>query len=219
MAEKYGTIPKRFTKKWWEYFWDYYKIHVIVVVCIILAIGITVKQIMDRPKFDFEITYSAENGLTADNVTKIKEVIMPMINDYDSNGSVDLNIDQHLFDNDDSDGEMQAAKITKLQLELVDCDSLIYIFDKEKAKHLINIEASDGAFCSVYDWVEGNIDEESVYKYYGRFYAISLKDSKILKNAGIDTENLYISLLAPYKVDKDSQKYIAAVEIANELIK
>ena len=24
MAEKYGDMPKRFTKKWWEYFWDYY---------------------------------------------------------------------------------------------------------------------------------------------------------------------------------------------------
>lgn len=219
MAEKYGTIPKRFTKKWWEYFWDYYKIHVIVVVCIILAVVITVKQIMDRPKYDFEITYSAENGLTDDIVENIKNAIKPMVDDYDDNGKVDIKIDQHLFDNNDSDGEMRAAKITKLQLEMVDCDSLIYIFDKGKAKYLIDFDAAEGAFSSVYDWVEGDIDEEKVYKYYGRFYAMSLKDSKILKDAGVDCENLYISLLAPYNVDKDSEKYIAAVKIINELIK
>ena len=219
MAEKYGTIPKRFTKKWWEYFWDYYKIHVIVIVCIILAIGITIKQIMDRPKYDFEITYSAENGLTDDNLKKINQVIKPMIDDYDSNGKVEINIDQHIFSNDDSDGEMQAAKIAKLQLEMVDCDSVIYIFDKDKAKFLIDLDESEGAFSPVYDWVEGDIDDEKIYKYYGRFYAMSLKDSKMLKDAGVDCENLYISLLAPYNVDKDSDKYIAATKIANKLIK
>ena len=32
MAEKYGTVPKKFTSAWWEYFWDYYKWHTIATV-------------------------------------------------------------------------------------------------------------------------------------------------------------------------------------------
>lgn len=219
MAEKYGTIPKRFTKKWWEYFWDYYKLHVIIIACIIVAILITVNDVIQRPKYDFEITYSSEFGITDDNVGKIKNAIKPLIKDYDGNGKVQINIDQHLFKNDDTDAEMQSAQISKLQLEMIDGDSLIYIFDKEKSQYIIDSSVSEGAFESVYNWVDGEIDEEKVYKYYGRFYAISLKDSKILKASGVDTQNLYISLIAPYEIDENSEKYIAAKKIANEFIK
>ena len=45
MAEKYGTIPKRFTPEWWEYFWMYYKVHTIAITLVILAVAITVYQV------------------------------------------------------------------------------------------------------------------------------------------------------------------------------
>ena len=30
MAEKYGEIPPRFTRAWWNYFWYYYKWRVVI---------------------------------------------------------------------------------------------------------------------------------------------------------------------------------------------
>ena len=41
MAEKYGEVPPKFTKKWWEYFWDYYKWHVIITVVAVLIASVT----------------------------------------------------------------------------------------------------------------------------------------------------------------------------------
>ena len=32
MAEKYGTVPPKYTAKWWQYIWDYYKWHIIITV-------------------------------------------------------------------------------------------------------------------------------------------------------------------------------------------
>ena len=55
--EKYGTVPKRFTKAWWEYFWEYYKLHVIVSVVVISMIGISAHQLLTNPKYDVTVTY------------------------------------------------------------------------------------------------------------------------------------------------------------------
>ena len=44
MAEKYGEVPPKFTKKWWEYFWDYYKWHVIITVVAVLIASVTIVQ-------------------------------------------------------------------------------------------------------------------------------------------------------------------------------
>lgn len=64
MAEKYGTIPKRFTKDWWSYFWDYYKVHTLVTVGIIAAIIITIIQVRSTPKYDLYVTYVGDMYLT-----------------------------------------------------------------------------------------------------------------------------------------------------------
>ena len=52
MAEKYGEVPPKFTKKWWEYFWDYYKWHVIITVVAVLIASVTIVQCATRPKYE-----------------------------------------------------------------------------------------------------------------------------------------------------------------------
>ena len=58
MAEKYGEVPPKFTKKWWEYFWDYYKWHVIITVVAVLIASVTIVQCATRPKYDMNVVYA-----------------------------------------------------------------------------------------------------------------------------------------------------------------
>ena len=53
MAEKYGEVPPKFTKKWWEYFWDYYKWHVIITVVAVLIASVTIVQCATRTEISF----------------------------------------------------------------------------------------------------------------------------------------------------------------------
>ena len=53
--EKYGEIPKRFTKKWWEYFWDYYKIHTIATIAIVVAVASTISQCVNKIDYDLSL--------------------------------------------------------------------------------------------------------------------------------------------------------------------
>ena len=50
MAEKYGVVPKRFTREWWDYFWMYYKWHTIAIAFVIIAVTVTIVQKINAPK-------------------------------------------------------------------------------------------------------------------------------------------------------------------------
>ena len=41
MSEKYGNIPDKFTKAWWEYYWEYYRWYVIVPLVIIITTNLS----------------------------------------------------------------------------------------------------------------------------------------------------------------------------------
>ena len=67
--EKYGTIPPKFTKEWWEYFWDYYKVHTICTVAAIVIIVSTIVQCANSPEYEVEFRLFGQNKFswTSDN--------------------------------------------------------------------------------------------------------------------------------------------------------
>ena len=75
MAEKYGEVPPKFTKKWWEYFWDYYKWHVIITVVAVLIASVTIVQCATRPKYDMNVVYAGHMNYSEEEINKLKEII------------------------------------------------------------------------------------------------------------------------------------------------
>ena len=71
--EKYGEIPKRFTKEWWSYFWDYYKWHVIGGAVVLAMIIITAVQLMSKVAYDEIVTYIGEASYSDSAVEDIAE--------------------------------------------------------------------------------------------------------------------------------------------------
>ena len=85
MAEKYGEVPPKFTKKWWEYFWDYYKWHVIITVVAVLIASVTIVQCATRPKYDMNVVYAGHMNYSEEEIDGFKRVA------YDMNiNSIDL---------------------------------------------------------------------------------------------------------------------------------
>ena len=83
MAEKYGTIPEKFTPEWWEYFWMYYKVYVIVGIFILITGAVTAYQLLSAPKYDITITYAGNSAFTDAVSDKIMSSLSPMCKDID----------------------------------------------------------------------------------------------------------------------------------------
>ena len=79
MAEKYGEVPPKFTKKWWEYFWDYYKWHVIITVVAVLIASVTIVQCATRQKYDMNVVYAGHMNYSEEEINKLKEIISERI--------------------------------------------------------------------------------------------------------------------------------------------
>ena len=90
MAEKYGTIPKKITKEWWEYFWTYYKWHIIIPFAIILMIVSTIYSQINAEKFDVILTYAGKMNYSQEMTEKLEKELSPLCSDVDGNGKKSL---------------------------------------------------------------------------------------------------------------------------------
>ena len=218
MAEKYGTIPKRFTKEWWEYFWDYYKIHTIASIIVILLIVMTIYQVRTSPKYDFNITYTGSQMFFDDEVDQIKSNLEQYIDDIDGNGEKSIFFQQIVFEDDNNqEPQYQAAMLSKLQLEFVTNDTMLFIFDETKKDNLFN-EGLDGAFMNVNDWCDEKVSDELLFCNNNVPYAVRLDNSKFLSGLSVPSESLYIAVRANTK-DSNNETYELSKKIANLLIK
>ena len=219
MAEKYGTIPKRFTKEWWEYFWDYYKIHTIAAAFIICAVGITIYQTMTAPKYDLNLTYVGDIYLTDEDISTIQEELAEVIPDTDGNNEKNAGITQLVFSENNEDPQYTQAIVTKLQLEFVSDDSMLFIFSEDKARYLFENESLSGAFQPVSQWLaEGNeVGEEMLYTNKGEAYGVAIPGSAISTGG---YQKLYAAVRTPRTNDDEeiNERVESSIAAANALI-
>ena len=220
MAEKYGEVPKLFTKAWWEYFWDYYKWHTIVVLSIILAIGITIYQKVTAPKYNFNLYYTADFSISDESEMALKEKMSEFVTDSDGDGKDGVSISQMAFIEGSQDPQYEYTMVMRLQLEVTNDDTILYIFDKNKAQYLVDSETMEGAFVETKEWLDSDVEEERLYTRDGKAYAVNLGGSKIMEECGIDSDNLYIAVRNYYDdIDDELKEKIAdAKRIANAII-
>ncbi len=220
MAEKYGTIPEKFTKEWWEYFWEYYKIHTIVIVAIIVAVAVTVYQSVTAPKYDFFMTYTSMYPIPEENAAALTDKLSEYVVDINDNGEKLPCLYQYVFSNDEIDAQYLSAMISKLQLEFVTDDTMLFIFSEDKAQYFFDSDMMDGAFQPVNNWLDSRVDDSLLFNSGNNSYAVSLRESKLLKDLGIYREDLYVGV-RNYSTDKEenAKKLESAKNIANILVK
>lgn len=220
MAEKYGTIPKRFTPEWWEYFWMYYKVHTITVILVLLAIVFTVYQVCTQQKYDLNIAYVS--SLMFDEVTEsqLKDEICGQIDDVDENGEKSVYFEHLIFSEDSVETEYTSAVITKLNLQYITDDILLYIFSNEKGKFLFGDDSLDGLFQPVSEWLNDGVElsGDMLYKVGEEAYGVKISNT-VLDN--MPENNLYVAVRnSRPNADEGVLKRLEQSEkIANYLIK
>lgn len=222
MAEKYGTVPPKFTKAWWEYFWMYYKWHTIITLFVIIAIGVTIYGKVTAEKFDLTLTYAGNLGYSAEGAEKIEKILSPLCEDIDENGERNLYFSQLNLGGANSDPEYMMAMNTKLQMAFAEDETYLFIVSKEIADAYAGESADECVFAPLESWLKEDIPDDLIYSAHGKGYGINVSDLELFKNEGIEFQDHY--LFIRYYPRKDQIKrqlkgYEGAIKLANEILK
>ena len=191
MAEKYGTVPPKFTPAWWEYFWMYYKIYVIIAVLAIITAIVTIHQIVTAPKYDFTITYAGNSAFTEEMSDELVSALSPMCKDLDGNKEKSINFTQINLNTDDA--SYNASMSSKLMLSLSEQDVYIYFLERNVAETFISSK-NDSSFIPASDWYEGDISKLGKFEKDGIAFGIELTDCAVFKELAKKTgADLYLS--------------------------
>ena len=221
MAEKYGTVPPKFTKAWWEYFWMYYKWHTIITVFVILAVVVTIYGKVTAEKFDLTLTYAGDYSYSDEGTEKIEEILSPLCEDIDENGEKNLYFSQLNFGGANSDPEYMMAMSTKLQMSFAEDETYIFIVSKEIADAYSGEKADECVFAPLDSWLKEDIPDDLIYSAHGKGYGINVSDLKLFKDEGIEFPDHYLFIrYYPRKdqIKKQLKGYEGAIKLANEIL-
>lgn len=223
MAEKYGDLPEKFTKAWWEYYWEYYKWYVIVPVVIVAAIGLTIFAKLTATKYDTTLTYAANNFILEDSEEKLTSSLAQLCEDVDKNGEKALFFSQIWIDAEPNKEDLEYARVmaTKLQLSFAEDKKYIYIMDKEAAELYVGQSEEECPYAPLESWVKDIPEDATLFSAHGINYGICLSGNKLLEGYGIDLSDHY--LIMRYYPRKDQLKkqlegYEAAITLANRIL-
>ena len=219
MAEKYGTVPPKFTKAWWGYFWDYYKWHVIITVAAVVIAAVTIVQCANRPKYDMNVIYAGHMNYSDEEIEKMQNLLSEYIEDIDGNGKNSIFFQPLMFSDGAGNEEYDYAIQTKLDFTFTDDYTFVYLMDEVEAKLYIQRKSIADTFENVNEYA-ADTSAEVLRSEDGTGYAVSLKDSSLLNENGNYFDSLYLLVRVNNENDeKNTQSYEDALRIAKELVK
>ncbi len=221
MAEKYGTVPPRFTKAWWEYFWMYYKGYVIAFAIAIILVTVTVYQTVTKPQYDTTIMYAGTYAFSDDMRSDIEKSISPLCEDVDENGEKAAQFLEINFSSDDL--EYNSAMSQKLFLTLAADEVYIYLMDPETASIHLEDNPEESAFITLSEWSVKDFPEDKIFSHNGTEYAVAIDEIEVFKNISetykLDLSNTYLFVRYPPRGDQEGQipGYKAALKTVERL--
>lgn len=216
MAEKYGEVPPKFTKQWWEYFWDYYKWYVIATVIVLVLTLVTIEQCTSSPNYDMKVTYTGYTTRSESDKEKMRQLMTEYVSDIDENGEVSVGINSLVYSTDAANSDYNYAVNMKFETTFVDHFSYMYLLDERGVKEQLSKEDYDGLF-ECFDEYIG--DDEVIRGIDGKAYAVSLKNSRILNENAMNCDDLYVMVRQNYKDDeKNIQSHSEALEAMKAFI-
>lgn len=210
--EKYGELPKRFSKAWWEHYWYYYKWYVFAALAAVFLITVTCVQCANQPKYDVFITYAGVNVNTDEAIEAFcADLEANVIDDIDENGEKSVGYLPLTMGVDGTPGaatEFESGMQTKLVMEFQAGDTYLFLFSRQELMRLLDREYGDRVFMPVAEWAD---DFESIPK--GKLeqaentdYAVNISGNPYFKNLGFKTDDLYIAIRYMRNADADKPK-------------
>lgn len=219
MAEKYGVVPKRFTKAWWAYFWEYYKIHTIVTACVIAAVAYTAVECAGQEEYDLNVTYGGNLSFDYELTPGLEEEFEKYIDDVDGNGEKNVFFQAMTISGAEGFEEYDYTLQMKLQLEFQMENSYIFLLDEAQMNTLMSVDYADETFVPASEWAADVTDEERLVRAEnGVAYAVDISDSKIFADCGIMCEGTYALLKTNVKPEEQGA-YESSKKLLSEIIK
>lgn len=215
--EKYGTVPKKFTKGWWEWFWEYYKIHVIASAFVLLAGLITVYQFATRVDYDITVTYIGKCTAAEEQINKISEELEEVILDVNGNKKKDVMFQVMTT----SDAEVQNAQYTmaietKKMIELQMGETFLYIINKEQMNNWYENGLAKDTFVPADEWLNDENKTCERAEGEGSAYFVKLISPNILTDAGLEAdEELFVGVRAVRETDEEKETEAALISSCN----
>lgn len=220
MAEKYGTVPDKWTKEWWDYFWYYYKWRVLFIAFAVLCVVFTAAQCAMREKYDLTVTYAGHMMYSEEEINRLTAGISEYIDDVDGNGEKSVFFQQLNFMDTKGSEEYDYASQSKLDLEFTNEQSFLFLYDAKELENMLGRDYADETYIPVSEWAQGAVDDSLIYSKEGAAYAVNLKNSAFFAENNIYSEDLYLVVRRNYKDDeKNVLAWESSVRIANNLIK
>ncbi len=221
MAEKYGTIPKKFTKKWWEYFWMYYKWYAILTVLVVVSLWSIIHHVVTAEKYDLTLTYAGKVPFSDEVVQKIENTLSPLCEDIDENGEISTRFSHLNIDFDTMDSQYLMAMITRLSVAFVEDETYLFILNKENADRYKGESSDRSAFAPLSDWLTADISGMNTYSAHGKEYGVDISNLKIFKDLGIDMSDHYLFMKSYPRKNQEKKHlkgYNGAIDLANKML-
>lgn len=219
MAEKYGEVPPRFTRQWWDYIWYYYKWHIIITLTAIIVAAVTIVQCATRTRYDMTVVYAGHMNYSDEEIVRLQEILSKNITDIDENGETNVMFMPLMFVDNPGSEEYDYAMQTKLDMSFTDDYTFIYLMDKAEAELYLQRENIADTFENT-DLYTEDTDAEILRAPDGAGYAVSLHDSALLRNNNIYCEDLYVLIARNNTEDEKSMlSHEDALNTAREMIK
>ena len=213
MAEVYGEKPKKFTKEWWPYFWLYYKWHTVAVLFVMMLVVIGISDCARKEKYDLRLTYLGRAYYDIQLWDETEKLLEEDIKDADGNGEKNIGMTDLVIAEGNEYGEQNYASYLKHDISFSEDLSYVYIYDSKELERALTDGVAAGCYAKASDWLNTDVPDDKLIYTDGTAYAVSLRDSKVLKKAGVNCEELYVLL----RTDAPAQEN--AVITANNLIK
>jgi len=224
MAEKYGTVPKKFTKAWWSWYWMYHKGITLGAIFAIILIVITIVDYATKERYDITLTFASESYCSDTTVENMEKILSPMCEDLDGNGEKSLFFSQFYIDFESTDAEYLQATMLKIDMAIGEDSTYLFIVDEAVAKRYIGEEKKDCSFAPLKDWVTGDISNFQTYDAHDTAYGIDISTLDIFKEAGINpaSENKHYMFMRYYprkdQLDDHKAGYEASINLANKIL-
>ena len=223
--ERYGTIPKRFTKEWWDYFWYYYKWRVIFILIAVIFLAITCTQCAMRIDYDMKISYVGSNYYYEQNLDKFTEAVAPLIDDKNGDGKkyvqvVQMNVAD--ADSSASGSEYNSAMMSKEAVEIHAGETYMFLMNKQETERILNQDGATRVFEKMTDILSSEVPRDKLVYKDGEPYAVNLSGSKFLEENSFFSEDVYLLIrsVRPKDTEKKEEQiaYGNAVKLANIIL-
>ena len=194
-----------------ENFIYYYKWHTIVAVLVILLVAFGIKSSLDSKEPDVNILYVSDKATAAEASENLKKTLdkNKLVKDVNKDGEEYLYFESLVLSFDDSNNQ-DFALYQKLQVQMfAGTQSLMLV-------HQYVLEDYDGAFEDIGEYADKGL--KTVSGVQGFVTGISVEGNKLLESAGINTENLYVSMHVRTEKQKKKHELEEEYKLAHEIM-